>query len=112
MTLRPSTARTWFGSNGSIKPCSSAIRRIHLSLLIVMSCAPCGYSRWVRRLPFLAACALWLAPPAHAQPPREWKVDVAGGAVVFAGRIEQRSVDEFLRALGEHPEVTRLVITS
>src|SRR4051812_41521255 len=32
----PSTERTWPGSNGSIMPCASAMRRIHLSLLMLM----------------------------------------------------------------------------
>lgn len=40
------------------------------------------------------------------------QVEVAGDAIVFRGRVERRSVDEFLRALHEHPSVTRLVITS
>src|SRR5690242_6619524 len=41
----PSTERTWPGSNGSIMRCSCAMRRIHLSLLMLM--APCPWSRAV-----------------------------------------------------------------
>src|SRR5687767_10700608 len=32
----PLRSRTWPGSNGSIMPCSSAMRRIHLSALMLM----------------------------------------------------------------------------
>src|SRR5207244_2816398 len=62
--------------------------------------------------PLLAACAFSLAATAHAQAARDWRVDVAGEAIVFAGRIEQASVDEFLRVLRERPGITRLIITS
>jgi hypothetical protein len=63
--------------------------------------------------PRLAACALLVAAGAHAQePPPATRVEVAGDAVIFQGRIGRRSVDEFLRALQAHPEVNRLVITS
>src|SRR3954462_9819896 len=37
MILRPSASRTWLGENGSIMPVCSAIRRIHLSLLILIA---------------------------------------------------------------------------
>src|SRR4051812_40581613 len=48
MTRRPSTWRTWPGSNGSMRPCCSAIRRIHLSLLMLMGSivgGACGGAR-------------------------------------------------------------------
>lgn len=63
--------------------------------------------------PRLAACVLLVAAGARAQePPPAARVEVAGDAIVFRGRILRRSVDEFLRVLRAHPEVKRLVITS
>src|SRR3978361_453742 len=47
MILRPSASRPWPGSNGSIMPVASAVRRIHLSLLIVIA----GSSSKVNRFP-------------------------------------------------------------
>jgi hypothetical protein len=61
---------------------------------------------------FLATLALLAALAAQAQEQPTWKVDVAGDAVVFRGRIETASVDAFLRALKEHPGIKRLVISS
>src|SRR6185369_5843730 len=45
MILCPSRWRIWPGSKGSIMPCSSAILRIHLSLLIVIGFTPWRYCR-------------------------------------------------------------------
>src|SRR6185312_5149122 len=40
MILWPSCSRIWPGSNGSIMPVCSAMRRIHLSLLMLMGKIP------------------------------------------------------------------------
>jgi hypothetical protein len=63
---------------------------------------------------YLAACLALLAAAggALAQTPPSARVEVAGDAIVFSGRIDRRSVDEFRRALQDHPAVTRLVVTS
>src|SRR4051812_7659762 len=102
MTRRPSTSRTCFGSNGSISPCASAMRRIHLSLLIVMRGSPWRYSRCVapgrRALLSLALSVLALAG-AHAQEPASTRVDASGDAVIFQGRIDRPAVERFLDAL-------------
>jgi hypothetical protein len=83
-------------------------------LIVIALRSPCGYSRWVPDLtvPRLAASALLVALAAHAQETPAWKVEVAGDAVVFRGRIESASVDAFVRALQDNPGVRRLVITS
>src|SRR6185295_15684866 len=52
MILCPSRSRIWPGSKGSIMPCSCAMRRIHLSLLIVIGVTPWRYCRE-------AGVALW-----------------------------------------------------
>jgi hypothetical protein len=59
----------------------------------------------MRALAFLAACGL-SAAAANAQ---VWAI---GDAVIFQGRIEGSSVEAFVKTLDEHPEITRLVITS
>src|SRR5574337_217288 len=41
MILWPSRSRIWPGSNGSIMPCCSAMRRIHRSLLMLIA-RPCA----------------------------------------------------------------------
>src|SRR5512133_2403351 len=59
-----------------------------------------------------AACALGFAlAAAHAQPGPAARVEVAGDALVFDGRIDMRSAAQFLAAL-QDPAVTRVVITS
>ena len=68
------------------------------------------------RHPLLAAAALGLlaalgAGRALAQSPPATLVEAAGDAVVFNGRIDARSAEEFLRLL-QDPQVKRLVITS
>jgi hypothetical protein len=70
------------------------------------------YAARVRLLPVLACCALVTTTPARAQDKPAWRVEAVGDAVLFTGRIERRSVDEFLRALRDHPGIQRLVITS
>jgi hypothetical protein len=58
------------------------MRRIHLSLLIVIAAFSWRYSRWVRILALLVAAGC--SAIAQAQE----RVEVAGDAIVFEGRIE------------------------
>ena len=57
----PSRSRTWPGSNGSIMPCCSAMRRIHLSLLMLID----SWSRLREDRPEVAP--ILGAPPGPAQ---------------------------------------------